>query len=43
MAEWEHIEAHLKDEEDRAFSLRLRSMAERCMAEQHTFLRFIGD
>ncbi|HST09771.1 MAG TPA: hypothetical protein VLL05_05310 [Terriglobales bacterium] len=43
MAEWERSKAHLKDEDDRAFSLRLRNMAERCMAEPHTFLRFIGD
>jgi hypothetical protein len=43
MAEWDRLMKDLSDSRHRLAAKEVRKLAERCSAEPHTFLRFIGD
>jgi len=41
--EWDRLMRNVTDKEDSRFLQKVREMAERCKAEPHLFLRFVGD
>ena len=41
--EWDRLMGNVTDQEDLQFLQKVREMAERCKAEPHIFLRFVGD
>ena len=41
--EWDRVMRNVTDEADVEFLSKVRLMAERCMKDPHTFLRFVGD
>jgi hypothetical protein len=43
LSEWDRLIGAINDDEISKFMMRVRSMAERCQKNPHTFLRFIGD
>jgi len=41
--EWDRLTESVTDDDDQKFLLKVREMAERCMNQPQTFLRFVGD
>jgi hypothetical protein len=41
--EWDRVMRNVNDKADTEFLLKVRQMAERCMKQNHIFLRFVGD
>ena len=41
--EWDCVIAKAEDQDDKELLAKVRVMANRCEAEPHTFLRFVGD
>jgi hypothetical protein len=41
--EWDRVIARAEDKDDKELLAKVRVMANRCEAERHTFLRFVGD
>jgi hypothetical protein len=41
--EWDRVIAKAEDKDDKKLLAKVRIMADRCAAEPHTFLRFVGD
>jgi hypothetical protein len=43
LPEWDLLVQKVTDKQESEFMLKVRAMAEKCKAEPHLFLRFLGD